>query len=191
MTRTLKQRASIFVVLAVTALCLSAGAALAGQPRGANISRVSKAEEGDWIVYRQGDELIYEKVDGVEELEDDMMVTYTMQNFKLNGQGDKPTQVVRLLSDEKSEFAELLGTKGAKSERKRVKVDGKNVNVVIVSVPEDGGVIETWITDEIGVDGRVAMVVKMKDMDEYKPLETVGFGNAKSPFNIRKYIGGK
>jgi hypothetical protein len=34
----------------------------------------------------------------------------------------------------------------------------------------------------------VAMIVKVPDMEAYKAMEVIGFGDAKTPFNKQKYL---
>lgn len=187
MTHVTKRAASLFVLVAL--FCGLAAVAQAGQPRSSAIpSRVKKAEKGDWVLVRYEDRMMLETVTGSEEVEDDYMIHYTMQDYALNGQPQEPQNVVRLLSDETAEYAELLSSPGAKAERKRARVDNKNVNVMAVTVMEEGAAIEYWYSDDIGIDGKVAMIVKIPEMDAYKAMEVIGFGDAKSPFNIRKYV---
>lgn len=184
MTHVIK-RASILFALVAMLFCL-APAAHAGQTR--IPSRVKKAAKGDWVLVKFEDRMMLETVTDTEEVEDDYMVHYTMQNISLDGKAEEPQKVVRLLSDETAEHEELLGTSGAKVDRKRAKIDGKNVAVITVLAPEEDATIEHWFSDDVGIDGKVAMIVKIPEMDAYKAMEVIGFGDAKSPFNLRKYV---
>lgn len=179
---------ALFALVAL--FCLAAAGVHAGQARNAIPSRVKKAEKGDWVLVKFEDRLMLETITNTEELEeDDLMVTYTMQDISFEGKAEKPQNVVRLLSDETMENMELQSSPGAKVDKKRGRVDGKNLNIVAVTVPEEGDtIIEYWYSDDVGVDGKVAMIVKIPEMDAYKAMEVIGFGDAKSPFNMKKYI---
>ncbi len=177
------------VAMLCTLFCLIAAGVQAGQPRNVVPSRVKKAEVGDWVLIRFEDRMTLETITGAEEVEDDFMVHYTMQDIAFDGTAQPAKNVVRLLSDETAENMELQTSPGAKVDRKRGRVDGKNLNIVAILVPEEGDTtIEYWLSDEVGVDGKVAMIVKVPDMEAYKAMEVIGFGDAKSPFNIQKYI---
>lgn len=179
------QRAAALCAL----LCLLAAGVQAGQPRNAIPSRVKKAEAGDWVLIRFEDRMTLETITSTEEVEDDFLVHYTMQDIAFDGTAQPAKNVVRLLSDETAENMELQASPGAKVDRKRGRVDGKNLNIVAVIVPEEGDTtIEYWLSDDVGVDGKVAMIVKVPDMEAYKAMEVIGFGDAKSPFNIQKFI---
>ncbi|MCD8350123.1 MAG: hypothetical protein LUC93_05870 [Planctomycetaceae bacterium] len=182
----LTKRAVVFVALFAAALCLQA--AEAGQPRNPVPSRVKKAEKGDWVLIKYEDRMVLETVTDMEEVEDDLMLHYTMQDIALDGKADAPKNVVRLQSDETMENMELVTSPGAKVDKKRGRVEGKNVNVVSITVPEEGGTIEYWLSDDVGVDGKVAMIVKFPEMEAYKAMEVIGFGDAKTPFQLNKYI---
>lgn len=179
---------ALFALVAL--FCLVAGGVHAGQARNAIPSRVKKAEKGDWVLIKFEDRLMLETITDVEELEeDDLMVTYTMQDISFEGKAEKAQNVVRLFSDETMENVELQSSPGAKVDKKRGRVDGKNLNIIAVTVPEEGdAVIEYWFSDDVGVDGKVAMIVRVPEMDAYKAMEVIGFGDAKTPFNLKKYL---
>lgn len=195
-------RALVAVVAAALCVGLAADVTNAGEARRAGIPpRVQKVKEGDWILYRnlgENDVVEYNKetATGIDKVENDLIVNYTMQEFDANGKPKgKPQEVVRFVSDEQKENEEFLKDtlKNAKAQKRKVKIDGRDVDVTVFVVQEDEHMtIEYWYSDDIGIDGKVAMVVLMPDEEHSeKPFEAVGFGNAKTKFDIRKYVGKK
>lgn len=204
MTRSLqKTRFAALLIFAVALILgVAADAALAGQPRAPQSpipGRLLKVREGDWVLVRTGEGLVKETATGIEKIEADLenkiepyyMITYRMEKFdaETGKPIEKPLDVVRALEHEQEENLEAIKGMVGKPERKRVKIDGKNVNVVVIKKKEEGDiVVEEWYSDEVGIDGRVAMVISGPDMEPYGALETVAFGNAKTPVNINKYL---
>lgn len=181
------KRAAVIVALFAAAVCLQA--VQAGQPRNPVPSRVKNAAKGDWVLIKYEDRMVLETVTDVEEVEDDLMVHYTMQDIALNGKAEEAKNVVRLQSDETAEVMELVTSRGAKVEKKRGRVEGKNLNIVAITTIEEGDVtIEYWFSDDVGVDGKVAMIVKAPEMEAYKAMEVIGFGDAKTQFNLARYL---
>lgn len=194
--------ASILTFVAVLVLGVVADAAMAGQPRAPQSpipGRLLKVKQGDWVLVRTSEGLVKETVTGIEETEADpeneieayYMVEYRLEKFdEATGKPlDKPMDVVRALEHEQEENLEAVKGMVAKPERRRAKIDGKNVNVVVIKKKEENGIfIEEWYSDEVGIDGRVAMVVSGEDMEPYSALEVVAFGNAKTQLNINKYL---
>ena len=184
----------------VMALCLAAaaGSAAAGEARNPIPPRVPKIEKGDWSLLKDDDGFTRETVTDIEKTEGDVIVHYTMEKFDLKGkQTEKPQEVARFLSDEAAENNDFMKTmKVTKAERRRAKIDGKNVNVVVLIIKdttsgaEDGTTLEYWFSDEISVDGKVAMIVPAtsEENQDYKVYEVVGFGDAKTKFNLKKYL---
>lgn len=194
--------AAILTFLAAFVLGVFADTAAAGQPRAPQSpipGRVLKVREGDWILMKTGEGLIKETCTGIEKFESDTendiepyyMVTYRMEKFDAaTGKPiEKPMDVARALEHEREENLEALKGMVGKPERRKVRIDGKTVNVVVIKKREEGGVnIEEWFSDEIGIDGRVAMVVSGEDIEPYTALEALAFGNAKTQLNIGKYL---
>jgi hypothetical protein len=132
MIRHLAKRAvALFALFSVIAAGVQAG-----QPRNVVPSRVKKAEAGDWVLIRFEDRMTLETITSTEEVEDDFLVHYTMQDIAFDGTAQPARNVVRLLSDETAENLELQASPGAKVDKKRGRVDGKNLNIVAVIVPE-------------------------------------------------------
>ncbi len=196
-------RLALIPALFVALLAGIAADAAAGQPRAAQQSpipgRLLKVREGDWALVRTGEGLVKETVTGIEETKADpendiepyYMVMYRLEKFDAaTGKPlEKPMDVARALEHEQEENLEALKGMVGRPERRRAKIDDKNVNVVVIKKREEGGfTIEEWYSDEIGIDGRVAMVVTGEDVEPYSALEIVAFGNAKTPLNINKYL---
>lgn len=185
-----------FLVLSlVMALCLGAfaAAAAAGESRGAGVPpRLQKVKEGDWILYRDDDgALSKETATKVEEVENEYIVYYTIEEFDPAGKAkDEPQEVARFLSDETRENAEFLASmKGGKAERRTLTIEGKKVPIVAyITKDEDGHVVEHWYSDAISIDGRVGMKVILDEQHDYSPIETVAFGAAKTKPDLRKYL---
>lgn len=208
MKRALRNVRFAAVVAAVLfVLSVPAEPALAGQartPASPIPGRVAKVKEGDWVLYRTGNELIKETATKIEDIRPDVkqgeegwfepvyMVEYTMEKF--DGETGKPSgqpmNVVRALEHEIEENAELLKGVRAKPQQRKVNIDGKAVNVIVVTqAGENGAQIENWFTDAFGIDGRAGIIVKMPDADEpYQALEVASFGTAKQQANIAKYL---
>jgi hypothetical protein len=177
----------------------AADAAVAGQQRSPIPGRLLKVKEGDWILIRTGEGLIKETATGIEETEADpenniepfYMVLYTLEKFDpATGKPlDKPLDVARALDYEQEENLAAVQDMVGRPERRRVKIDGRNINVVVIKKQDEGNInIEEWYSDEIGIDGRVAMVIAGEDMKPYTALEAVAFGDARTPLNINKYL---
>ena len=192
-------RVRALVAVAALSVVMAASALEAGEARRAGIPpRIQKVKEGDWILYRnlgENDVVEYnrETATSIEKVENDLIVNYTMQEFDANGKAKgKPQEVSRFLSDEQNENAEFLKDvlKNAKAQKRKVKIEGRDLEVVVFVVQEDEHMtIEYWYSDDIGVDGKVAMVVLMPDeQHSERPFEAVGFGNAKTKFDIKKYL---
>lgn len=203
MTNTMQKVRASFI-LAVTLIALTA-TAWAGQPRASSPipGRVTKVKEGDWVLIRTGDELIKETAVKITDMKSDarpgdeayfdpiFMVEYKMERFNgATGQPNgAPMEVVRALEHEIEENAEFARSIQGKVQRRKVKIDGKNVNVVVIPQAEDGGIlVEHWFTDEFGIDGKAGMVVKMPENETYTPMEVVAFGNARQALAIQKYL---
>lgn len=192
-------RVRALVAVAALSVVMAASALEAGEARRAGIPpRIQKVKEGDWILYRnlgENDVVEYnrETATSIEKVENDLIVNYTMQEFDANGKAKgKPQEVSRFLSDEQNENAEFLKDvlKNAKAQKRKVKIEGRDLEVVVFVVQEDEHMtIEYWYSDDIGIDGKVAMVVLMPDeQHSERPFEAVGFGNAKTKFDIKKYL---
>lgn len=201
MIRTMQKirAASILALFAAVIFGLAAGDCLAGQQRAAIIPpRLQKVKEGDWVLIRSGEGLIKETATGIVEIEADpkegiepmYMVEYTLEKFdgETGKALEKPMKVARALEHEIEENAETIATMKGKPERRKATIDGKALNIVVVPQEEEGAKIENWYSDDVGIDGRVAIVVISPDMDPYRSLEVVAFGNAKTQLNIKKYL---
>lgn len=206
MVRSWKIFRFVFVLfIVVCGLFAVADAAFAGQQRAQSPipGRVTKVKEGDWILIRTGDSLLKETATKISDIRPEVkqgeegwfdpiyMVEYTIE--KLDGETgqpiDKPMNVVRALEHETEENAEMLRSMKGKPQRRKIKIDGKNVDVVVIAQEEDGGVlVENLFSDQIGIDGRVGVIVRMPDGKEtYTALETVAFGNGRPPA-LQKYL---
>lgn len=211
MLHTLKRIRTIsllFGVVAALAVCaVFAAPAHAGQRVAASPipGRVTKVREGDWVLVRLGDELIKETAVAVTDMKAEgkpgdedyfepiFMVEYTLEKFDgETGQLiEQPMDVVRALEHEIEENAELLRSMSGKPQRRKVKIDGKNVNIVVIPQMEDEGMlVENWFTDEFGIDGKAGMVVRLggDTKETHVPMEVVAFGNARQPLAIKKYL---
>lgn len=182
---------SLCLALLVT---LIAGEAFAGEARGgAGIPpRTPKIKKGDWVLYREEGGFRKETATNSEKTDDDFIVYYSIEEFDEKGKlKQEMDEVARFQSDEAKENADFIASvKGAKIERRKVKIDGKNVDVVvyIVADPEDNSKTEYWYSDDFTIDGKVAMLVILTEDETYRAFETVGFGDAKARFNIKKYL---
>lgn len=187
-------RLAILCLFALTAVV--AGDAFAGQLRGgAGIPpRIKKIKKGDWVLYREDDGFRKETAADNEEIEKDFLIHYTIEEFDEKGKSKgAPQEVVRFETDEQTENAEFIqSVKGAKVERRKVKIDGKNVEVVVYIVvdKEDNSTTEYWYSDDLSIDGKVAMIVTFPDNEQHKysAFEVVGFGDARAKFDIKKYL---
>lgn len=203
MMRALKKLAFVSL-LAAFAVSLFADAAQAGQRR-ANTpipGRLLKVREGDWVLIRTSEGLIKETATKIEVTEADpenniepfYLVMYTLEKFdpSTGKPIEKALEVARALDYEEEENIENARDMTARPQRRRVKIDGETVNVVVLFKEEEGGVkVEEWFSDELGIDGRVAIVISGEDMDPYTALEAVAFGGANKPLDIRKYLSKK
>ena len=186
---------ALIVAFALT-LCfgMAANIAAAGQARTVVIPpRLPNVKEGDWILYKNDKDYSKETVTKIEEVEEDLVVYYTIERFDFKGKATEKQEVARIRSDEAAENAEFGQTHNiVKAERRKVKIDGKNLQVFVFTALEGEGDdavrIEYWYSDDISVDGKVAMVVIVSDSETYTPFETAGFGDAKTKFNLKKYI---
>lgn len=198
--------ASLVCVAVLFVLAVFADSAAAGQQRAQSPipPRLLKVKEGDWILVRTGDDLLKETATEISDIRPEVkpgeegwfepvyMVEYTLEKFDgETGQPiDKPMNVVRALEHEQEENAELLKTMRGKPQQRKIAVDGKNITVVVIpQQEEDGTIVENWFSGDIGIDGRVAIIVRMPESKEtYNALEAVAFGNAKQQMNLRKYL---
>lgn len=196
-------RASAILSIALALfLAAAADSAMAGQPRAPQSpipGRLQKVREGDWVLVMTGEGLIKETATAIHETEADpendieyyYMIDYQLEKFDAStGKPlDKPMTVARALEHEQEDHAEIVKNMAGKADRKKTKIDGKTVNVVTVrSKDENGFIMEEWFTDELGIDGRVAIVVSGEDIEPYTALQVVAFGNAKTPLAINKYL---
>lgn len=184
----------------ILSLCLAllvtmvVGEAFAGEARGAAgiPPRSTKIKKGDWVLYKEEGGFRKETATDSEKTEDDYIVYYSIEEYDEKGKvKQEMDQVARFQSDEAKENADFIASvKGAKVERRKVQIDGKNTNVLvyIVADPSDNSRTEYWYSDDFTIDGRVAMIVYLSDEDAYKAFETVGFGDAKTRFNLKKYL---
>lgn len=159
--------------------------------------RTQKIKEGDWIFYEENGDYVKETATGIEKGDDDYIVHYTRETFSPDGKVTDREEVARFLSGEREDHAEILKGKGIKYQRRRTKIEGKNVEVLAVIYPagdESSIPYEMWYSDGIGITGIVAMVLKLPSEEEEdkivdeKAIETLGFGDAKTPFNFKKYV---
>lgn len=178
-----------FVFAAVLVSCL---AAEAGEVRSPVPLRISKVKVGDWVLYKDDDGFIKETATDTEEIEGDYIIHYTMETFDANGKLKNKDEVARFRSGELSEYAELVKSR-AKVNRKRVKIDNKNVIVYIASIPEEPP-YEMWYSDDFGITGSAGMRYELATgdegaMEEYFPIQVIAFGGEKDKFDIRRYVG--
>lgn len=199
-------RAAAVAIVFAALFGFAADGALAGQqrqaPRGSIIpSRLQKVQKGDWALVLTGEGLLKEtatdivsvEADPENEIEALYMVEYTLEKFdaETGKPLEKPINVARAIEHEQEENAEILKAMKGKPSRKKVKLDGKTIDVVVVpQAEEDGIIIEHWFSDEVGIDGRVLMLVTggHEEMEPYKSLEVLAFGDAKSPLNLKRYL---
>lgn len=196
-------------MIILAASVISGAPAQAGQVRGASSpipGRITKVKEGDWVLVRLGEnELIKETATKITDIKGEgkpgdesyfepvYMVEYTLEKFDgaTGSSNEAPMNVVRALEHEIEENAEMVSSMSGKPQRRKVKIDGKNVNIVVIPQVEEGGVtIENWFTDEFGIDGRAGMVIRMdgETKETFTPMEVVAFGNARQPLTIQKYL---
>lgn len=193
---------AILSIIAAFFLVALADTAMAGQQRAPQSpipGRLLKVREGDWSLVLTGEGLVKETVTKIEETEADpeneiepyYMVEYQLEKFDAaTGKPlEKPMNVARALEHEQEENLEAVQGILGKPERRKTKIDGKTVNVVVIKKKEEGDfVIEEWYTDEAGIDGRVAIVISGEGVDPYTALQMMAFGNAKTPLNLAKYL---
>ena len=192
MIRTFRLAAAfIFAVALVAGFAVRADA---GEIRSPVPLRISKVKVGDWVVYKDDDGFTKETATDTEEVEGDYIVHYTMETFDANGKPLKTDEVARFRTGELSEYAELVKAR-AKVDRKRMKIDGKNVMIYIANMPEEPP-YEMWFSDDFGITGSAGMRYELATGDEgaieeYFPIEVVAFGSGKDKFDIRRYVGKK
>lgn len=189
------QHFALAAFAAVFVMGLFASIADAGETR--LPARTQKVKEGDWIFYNENGDYIKETATGVENGDDDYIVHYTRETYAPDGKVTAREEVARFLSNEKEDHAEILKAKGLKYQKRRTKIDGKNVEILAVMYPADGPSsvpYEMWYSDDIGITGMVAMVLKLPSEEEEdkvedeKTIETLGFGDAKAQFNFKRYV---
>lgn len=206
-SRKVRVVAMLFAVMA--ALVVLGAPVHAGQFRSAASSpipgRVTKVKEGDWVLVRLGDDLVKETATKITDIKPEgkpgdesyfepvFMVEYTLEKFDgATGQpNESPMNVVRALEHEIEENAEIVQSMSGKPQRRKVKIDGKNVNIVVIpQVESDGVMVENWFTDEFGIDGKAGMVIRTtgETKETFSPMEVVAFGNARQPLAIQKYL---
>lgn len=152
--------------------------------------RTPKIQKGDWFLFRLNGELIKETAVEIEKTDDDLMVKYTIEKFDDNGTSQSTTEAAQFLSYEQEGVKETIGNQRVKRERKRVTVDGKAVDVVVVTFSGEVP-YSLWYSDAISITGRVAMVSEYPGSDTYWSIKPLAFGGAGSPFDIKKYLGVK
>lgn len=184
---TLSVRRIVLFILVAGLACADADA---GEARGTVPLRADKVREGDWILYRMNGELVKETAIKVERFEDEVLVNYVIEKYAENGAPASREEVSHFLSLERENAAELARNRKAKRERKRVKIDGKNVDVIVVAFAEEVP-YEMWYSDAISVTGLVAMVTRVRGEEPFWSIQPLAFGGAGAAPNIKRHLGGK
>lgn len=170
--------------------CLASVAfdAAAGEARGAMPLRADKVREGDWILYRMNGELVKETAMTIERFEDDVLINYSIEKFAPDGAPSSREEVSHFLSIEKQNSDDLAQDRKVKRDRRRVKIDGKNVNVLVATFTDEVP-YEMWYSDDISVTGLVAMVTRVRGEEPFWSIQPLAFGAAGSNPNIKRYLG--
>ncbi len=206
MLHSLRKISGVAILACAVALAsgVVSGEAPAGQRRAQSPipGRLMKVKEGDWILTRTSEGLIKETATKIEVTEADpenniepfYMVLYTLEKFDpATGRPlEKPLDVGRDLETEADENLANVEGMVARPQRRKVKIGGRDINVIVIRKQEEGGVnVEEWFSDEVGIDGRVAIVFSGEEIEPYTALEALAFGDARTPLDINRYLSRK
>lgn len=152
--------------------------------------RVDKVKVGDWILYKNGDRLIKETAIRVDKTKEDVIVLCRQDLLNEAGVAIESGEVTFTLSkalENKKKADELyiddkyrhvrLET-GMKREKREVEIGGKKITIVALII-EKPIYQETWLSDEISINGRVAFKSISPDKKLNIAIEPVDFGNEK------------